>query len=290
MEEEYLPYAEAREMVDSGEWMFASQLWPHLETLVQSRLDFVLNDDEVRDRVLEPAKPIILGNTSNLSPELEALLFGTDEDSSPEMVVPRLNATLHELRNYVEATADSRWYELPADQIRYNPRLSEMRVGVGKILKIGPTLKAINWDALAIIGALLAIANWNLLILLATTMTLARNVAGIIEAVRQSYVQLDDPKQRLVFEVVALIQARKTRLVNHDALAAGDYDAAYGQLAPTTDDIIQEIAHHPLPLSIPDDWRQHPAAAWRDDLQATLDALMGQEVLQKRNGRWSVVF
>lgn len=290
MKEEYLSYAEARKLVDSGEWMFDGQLWPHLEALVQSRLDIVLNDEQVRQQVLEPAKPIIIGDTSDITPELEALLFGTDEDSPPEMVVPRLNATLHELRDYVQATAESRWYEVPADQISYNPWLSEMRVGVGKILKIGPTIKLIFWDMLALIGTLLSVADWDIFILLTKGMNEARKIPKIVNAIRQSYVQLDDAKERFVFEVVALIQARKTRLVNYDALAAGDYDAAYGQLAPTTDDIVQEIAHYPLSLPIPDDWRQHSPAAWRDDLQMILNNLKAREILQQRNGRWSIVF
>lgn len=190
----------------------------------------------------------------------------------------------------MESTAESRWYEVPPELIGYNPVLPEMRTGIGQIWRVGPTLKKIKWDILAIVGALLAVANWNLLMLLALSATVARDVRAIAAVIRQAGERLEDPKELLVFEVVTLLQARKSRLVNHSALAAGDYDAAYGRLAPTTDDIADEIAHYPLPQPVPEEWRQHPPAIWRDDLQTTLDNLKAREILHQRNGRWSVVF
>lgn len=114
---------------------------------------------------------------------------------------------------------------------RLDPKVY-VRVGVGKILKIGHALRSPITQAL---GLLLYSAT--------TTNTggflyLGFFVMGwpILETLRKAFETIDDPDELLVFEMIATISG-ELRVVNPAALDRENFTEAYGRCAPYIEDI-----------------------------------------------------
>jgi hypothetical protein len=277
-----ISFKEGEKLVNSGEWIFRSDLFNYIEDQVEPFLRAILADKKVMAKALvEYEVPHEVDLEWNGDP---------NAPTKKSTYLPGYISAIHAVREVVEETAESKEVEAPRRAYNYNPLLQEFRMWDGKILKIGPTLNKTKWVGFSIIGAILSVASWNALAFIATGFTILSTDKDIIPALRSSWEHLSDPKEYTVFEAIAILQARYSVVVNFDAEKQKDYDRAYAKLAPRFKDIQDALVSHVVPGELQEDWQGKPMKEWEDDLLKTMNALKDRSILKERNGRWSIVF
>jgi len=143
----------------------------------------------------------------------------------------------------------------------------ELRIGKGAVYKILPTLRESLADFLGLLFAGLTSTK------LFTLFVVWAGVSAwkIVRTLIRGFERMTDPVEYAVFEAVFALQG-EVSVRDYDALKERDFDAAYGTIAPTTEEVAGKLAP------------EHS----RDSVQGALDALKQREILREREGRWSI--
>jgi hypothetical protein len=254
--EKLLSTRRAREFVSSGEWIDESDFIHFLDDLINQGYKVNLSDDTLLKKLeserIEPSIPIH---------EIVNLLY-----------------------RQIESMVESQEYLQPPESPD-GVHVLHGRIGYGRILKINPTLNKIAWAGLGIFATALSIARLDRLFII----SVAQNFRDIFQALKSSWENLDDPKEKLVFELIFMLQS-KLSVVNYDALAKKDYNNAYGYLAPSFEEILKAITSYEHPEQLPPLWKELSHEQLKDDLLKVLQELKRREILKEKNMQWSIVF
>lgn len=163
----------------------------------------------------------------------------------------------------------------------------EVKVAFGTVIKLGPTFRNIKWNALAIIGAILTVSDEDKLAMIGTGVLVVKPAYEIVLGLYQAIEILKDPKELVVFEVVAALQARLTR-DNIPIDTIRDYNDLYSLYAVDVDEIASYIPVYGKVGEIYPPWSGRNADVRSDDVEAVLRELQTREVLKERDGEWSI--
>ncbi|WP_136066927.1 hypothetical protein [Modicisalibacter radicis] len=169
-----------------------------------------------------------------------------------------------------------------------DPQL-ELKVGFGTVIKLGPTFKNIKWNVLATIGAILTVSQEDKLAMIGTGALVLKPMYEVVLSLYQAVEKIEDPKELVVFEVVAALQALLTR-DNLPIESMLDFDDLRGLYAVDVDEIVSFIPRYRKVREIYPPWGGRNATVRSLDVEPVLRALQSREILKDRDGQWSIAF
>ncbi len=205
-----------------------------------------------------------------------------------------------------EQDASTKEYIFPPTQrdIRRG-HMAEFRIGRGKIIRLGPTLKAGLVPLVAIASsvtlACTASETMSVAPLLGFTAVLGGGLyRQIWDAVLGVYVKLEDPKEIALFEILCHRQAHfAPQVVNFDAERDADYEKAVSKIWPTKEELANAISNIKDRRHVnwardsreikPVEWRGDQNK-WFSDFESVLGKLLLKQVIRETNGRYRPVF
>lgn len=286
---------EALPLLDSHEWWYTAQVPLAMDELIEVPLWRCLKDEQLFASLLETApRPMARDAVASNRSRIEQVLL------------PQRPTVVKALSDFLQDGADAKTIQQPPLSLKRDVSSElrgEIRLGgqAGKIVKVGPTIKAVTGRGLSIIGSVLTLSRWELFSLTATTISVATNAKALVAALCSAYERLDNPRECFVFEAVFFLQGKYT-VINYDALVGKDFESAYAHLIPSVSDIEAAVTDPALSNLVPEEWcmrvegagstRYEPAPReqWIGDLREVMYELKQRSVLKEKDGRWSIVW
>lgn len=190
----------------------------------------------------------------------------------------------------VRRTAEEeKYYWIPsAPKPRHPDPRMELKVGQGKIIKLAPTFRKVSLDTLGVIGTLAVFPRWDVVGCLLAAGIVARPLSEILQALLEAYESLSDPMELAVFESIAHLEGQYS-IVNHDAVAAGDHDRAWGLIAPDIEEVADFITCGLRTDLVPPEWGSLDDLTRFAETKRVAEQLRDRDVLRERRGHWSIV-
>lgn len=145
----------------------------------------------------------------------------------------------------------------------------ELRISSNAIYKIGPTASRVAKDTVGLILVVLTGSPYGSLL----KVWAALSVMDIVRTLAAGYEKLEKPIEVAILHSVHSLSA-KLSVINYDAIAHSNFEAAYGKVSPHVDEITSELS--------PD----YSA----EDIRAALQSLKTRKIIQEKSDRWHITF